>query len=72
MQAHVHQVNASLAGSLWVPPPLAQQVAARLGASLQVLATLVARLQGAQAGFAALPVDAGLAGDAPAPVHIAA
>ena len=72
LQSHATGVRAALAGSVWLPPPLQQQVHARLDASLQTLATRVARLQGLARGFASLPVDAALRGEAPAPVDIAA
>ena len=72
LQTHAADVLGALAASVWVPPPLRQQVHARLDASLRTLAALVARLQGVGVAFASLPVDAALQGEAPAPVVIAA
>lgn len=48
---------------------LAQQMAAAHAASVQVMAALLARLQTVRADFAALPVDAALAGGVPEPLR---
>jgi MoxR-like ATPase len=62
-----------LAGRLWLPPTLAARLVAGPRATLARLDDFAAHLHAAHAGFAALPVDAALAGaEAPAPVAIGA
>jgi len=63
----------ALAGRLWLPPALAQQMLAALDATRAVLDALLARLDAVHAGFAALPRDDTLRdAAAPAPVALSA
>jgi MoxR-like ATPase len=59
-----------LAGRLWWPPALADQVVGAHAQTQAVLAGLHARLAAVRAGFAALPVDEALATPAPEPVAL--
>ena len=70
LKTQADAVRAPLLAHPWVPPVLVAAVTAQLDANLQTLATLAARLQATRNGFAALPVDDALCGDAPPPVAI--
>lgn len=59
-----------LAARLWWPPSLLQRVLGGPAASLAVLDDLLARLEAAQTGFAALPVNAHLPATEPAAVDL--
>ncbi len=72
VQAALEALTLQLAGRLWLPPELA---ARWCGAHRQTLARLddfLLRLAACRDGFAALPVDARLPADEPAPVDLAA
>lgn len=62
-------MDEALRDALWLPPALAEQIEAAHAASVQVVVALLARLQAVRTDFAALPVDAALAGDAPEPLR---
>ena len=73
VQAAHAALAARLAGRLWLPPALAQAWLAAHEQTLALLARQQARLAAVQAGFAELPVEAGLADTPPpAPVDLAA
>jgi MoxR-like ATPase len=59
-------------GHPWLPPSWRGAIEAAHKDNAQRLGALVARLDDAHEGFATLPVDAALAGDAPKPVPLAA
>ncbi len=62
-------LQAALASRLWMPPDLHQRLQAAHGQTLTGLEDLCCRLQGARAGFAALPLDEAAAhAEAPLPV----
>jgi MoxR-like ATPase len=63
---------AALDGRLWLPPSLAQALIDGPSANADALEALVARLEAARNGFAALPIDPALAGEAPPPVAVPA
>jgi MoxR-like ATPase len=56
----------------WVPPQLAQAIERTQAQSLATLQALLRRLEAVRQGFAALPVDDALAGQAPPAVEVAA
>ncbi|HEX7385608.1 MAG TPA: AAA family ATPase [Burkholderiaceae bacterium] len=62
----------ALEGRVWLPPELAARLRANLAHTLGVLDGLLARLAAVRAGFAALPEDASLAAEVPAPVALSA
>ena len=68
VHARATALAARLAGRLWVPPGLADRVRAASTQTLAVLDALIERLQGVRLGFAGLPLDPQLAGEAPVPV----
>jgi MoxR-like ATPase len=72
LRAGLAALEAALAGRLWLPPELAQQLLHNRRETLAALEGLLQRLAATRAGFAALPVDDGLAGQAPEPVAIGA
>ncbi len=59
----------ALPRELWLPPSLAEQSLEPLRLRIALLSDLSQRLQAAEAGFAALPVDESLA-DVPAPLSL--
>ena len=61
--------TARLCNRLWLPPSLAEQSLEPLRLRIALLSDLSHRLQAAEAGFAALPVDESLA-DVPAPISL--
>lgn len=61
-----------LADRLWLPPTLADTMRHGCAVTAATLAALMARLQAARAGYAALPVDDALPETAPAPVALRA
>jgi MoxR-like ATPase len=65
------QLGTALAPRLWVPPALGQRWLGAHERTLQVLDALVARLETARAGYAALPVDGTAPAVAPAPIDVA-
>lgn len=67
-RAHA-SVRTRLEQRLWWPPALAHQLLQRHAQATAWLEALLARLQAAQAGFEALPVEPGHAGTAPEPVR---
>jgi MoxR-like ATPase len=62
---------ARLRGRLWWPPELARRVCQAHETTAEALAHRLQRLAQARAGFAALPVDDGLAAAVPEPVALA-
>ena len=64
------QLDEALALRLWMPPSLVQRLTGAHGQTLHTLDGLIARLQGARSGFAALPVDDRLVAAAPEPVAL--
>jgi MoxR-like ATPase len=72
IDAERQRLEAALAPRLWMPPALTQAMPAAHARTLQTLRSLIARLEGARAGFAALPVDDRLAEAAPAPIALPA
>lgn len=68
LQAGHDALATRLAGRLWLPPALARRWLDGHRATLATLDGLVQRLQACRAGFAAQPVDAGLAQPAPEPL----
>jgi len=69
-QAEWAQLQSRLLGRLWLPPSWAHNTLAPLGERVALLEALVQRLQAAEQGFAALPVNEALA-DVPAPMTVA-
>ena len=65
-------VMAQAQAHLWLPPSWRDAIAALHQDNAQGLGALLARLDDAREGFATLPVDDALAGDAPRPVSLAA
>jgi MoxR-like ATPase len=65
------QLVTALAPRLWVPPALGQRWLSAHDRTLQVIDTLVARLENARAGYAALTLDGAAPAVAPAPVDVA-
>ena len=66
------QLRQALAGRLWLPPELGDELSAGLSATLARLDALLARLDAARAGFAALPLNAQASSDAPQPIAVSA
>jgi MoxR-like ATPase len=64
-------LTAALAPRLWMPTALRQQLLDGPARTLLRLQDLIARLQAARAGFAALPIDDHLDEAMPAPIEIA-
>ncbi|HMM86033.1 AAA family ATPase [Azohydromonas sp.] len=71
-QARLTALRARLADRLWLPPTLADRLRRGPAATLAQAQALLDRLAAVRDGFAALPVDPALAGEAPAPVVLAA
>src|SRR6476659_2228658 len=69
-RARADALAAALAGRVWLPPELAARLRGAHAHTLGVLDALLARLDAARAGSAALPVDAE-APDAAAPAPVA-
>ncbi|MBL0718993.1 AAA family ATPase [Piscinibacter sp. Jin2] len=65
LQARAARLGAELARSPWLPPALAARLQAAQAASAAAVAGLLARLAACRAGFAALPIDPKLIGEAP-------
>lgn len=71
--ARLESLTARLAGRLWLPPELGEALTGALQATLATIDGLLARLNTARAGYAALPHDARLDGAAqPEPVALSA
>jgi MoxR-like ATPase len=70
VQATLDALQARLADRLWLPPELADTWLGAHRHTLAVADQLIARLQHCRAGYAALPVDATQAPDAPTPVAV--
>ena len=68
VHARATALAARLAGRLWLPAGLADRMRAASLQTLAVLDALVERLQAVRRGFAGLPLDPQLAGEAPPPV----
>jgi len=68
-QADWSALQGRLLARLWLPPSWAHETLAPLGERVALLAALVQRLQAAEQGFAALPVNEDLA-DVPAPITV--
>jgi MoxR-like ATPase len=64
------QLDAALAPRLWMPPTLVRRLTGAHAQTLQTLDGLIARLQRARSGFAALPVDDRLDAVLPEPVAL--
>lgn len=71
-QARVQALQARLAGRLWLPPTLADRLRQGPAVTLAHAQTLLDRLCAVRDGFAALPLDPALAGEAPVPVALPA
>ncbi len=71
-QSRLAALQARLAGRLWLPPTLADRLRQGPTVTLAHAQALLERLAAARDGFAALPLDPGLAGEAPAPVALPA
>ncbi|MCC6249768.1 MAG: AAA family ATPase [Rubrivivax sp.] len=69
-RAERQALDSALAARLWIAPSIAQRWLARHDAAQAMFASFAARLAAVRAGFAALPVDAGATGEAPAPVAL--
>lgn len=73
IEARCRALRTATAGRVWLPPELADSMCGGLEATRDRLRELRARLDATRAGFAALPVDAQQADDAPpAPVALSA
>ena len=70
VQAAADALAARCAPRLWLPPSRVQRWSARYAAASAQLAGWAVRLAAARTGFAALPIDEGDAGAAPAPVPL--
>ncbi|MFZ2650330.1 MAG: AAA family ATPase [Burkholderiaceae bacterium] len=57
VSAQAQQLRQALTGRLWLPPELANALRGGLSATLERLDTLLARLEQAREGFAALPLQ---------------
>jgi len=68
VQAQADALARRLHARLWLPPELAQRMSQSLADTRARLQALVARLERTRDGFAALPIDPALQGDAPEPV----
>lgn len=69
LQARAAAMDRTLQAAPWLPPMLAAQIATAHAASVRTVETLLARLQAARAGFAALPLDAAGPDNAPASIR---
>lgn len=72
LRARLAALESALAGRIWLPPELAQQLLGHARTTLAVLEALVLRLAAVRDGFAALPVDEQLPQQTPEPVAIGA
>jgi len=70
--AHSRALREALQGRLWLPPELAACLWGGVDATCARLRGLLERLDATHAGFAALPLNERLTGEAPEPVAIAA
>jgi MoxR-like ATPase len=71
LAAEVAVVEATMREHLWLPPQLRRDLARRWHGALALLQGLQARLAAVREGFAGLPIDAALAGEAaPEPVRL--
>jgi MoxR-like ATPase len=71
LAAEVAAFEASMREHLWLPPQLRRHLASRWHGALALLQGLQARLAAVREGFAGLPIDAALAGEAaPEPVRL--
>ncbi len=62
----------ALAGRLWLPPELADELNAGLSTTVARLDDLLDRLDAARTGFAALPISAQACAEAPEPIAVSA
>lgn len=69
VHAQFEALRTQLGARLWWPPSLRQRVLDGPATTLALLDALLARLEAAAAGFAALPVDERLAAPEPAPMQ---
>ncbi len=72
IEARCRALRAATARRVWLPPELAAPMCGALEATRDRLRELLARLDAARAGFAAMPVDEHAGDAAPAPVALSA
>jgi len=72
IDAERQRLEACLRPRLWMPPSLAQRLADAHAQTVRTLQGLIARLEHARAGFAAMPVDDRLGDGTPQPIPLPA